>query len=315
MGKGIMIERNIFIRGLFSAKSVINKFNYVEFENLTTFLRGYKTGFFTLDKFIKTTIPINNFNEWEIFRKVATESYFCEKTNLNFFIEPELLNKIMLEGLEGLGRKRFKFTTLPPLNYSLDDWRDNEHFMSWTQNNPIFIRLHIDYENYVNIHTLIGYIYNNKSIRFFELKFDYESFNQLTIGELHKLEFWFNQVYLLRIGSRDKKFKQQPIEIDNVADIRKTLFVGSDFKIYVNRQAFNDKKILFDLLKNVNYNGEQIPFKQLNKLRSYIDLIPETFNFKMNNYCYVDFYQNKKIMGHYNEIPYITKFIGGILND
>jgi len=298
-----MKERKYFIKDLFDPKKIINRFNYVEFKSFRAFIDCYMKDLFVLGKQNRFTIPINSLEEFEQFGKISQETLLCETAEINLFIKPDLLNKIFQEKIGLVVDKKFNITTTKEIKHGLDDWGSIENFRLWTQYNPLWINIEINYNNFRSVVEDILKIYNTQKWRFFWLKFDYESFEEMKFKELHELEFWLNQLIIWVRGTKDKKYKYPHIETNNWG-FKKKIIISEDLKLYLG------KKMWFDIGKYIDCNGEEVPFKELNILRSYIDLVPEALIPKMNDLSFIDFYQNYKIMGHINEIPYITKIIG-----
>jgi len=300
-----MIERQLFIKDLFNSKDILNAFKEIEFENFKTFTECLKKDTITLTKQVIINLPVKTFEEIDVFVKLAAENYMCEMTNFNLLIKPDLL-ETFFDRSKPIKNKRFSITTTDDIEINRFDLHIIESFLSWTRSNPLWIETNINYDNFEESVIKIIEIYMKLGYRFFKINFDYESFDKMTIEELHKLEFWLRQLNIWKISSMDKKNKKNKQPMMYYRRKGKTIFVSRDFKLYVTKQAFEEGDMLFDLAKHYKHNGNEVPFKELNILRSYIDM-------KKDFDGLTDFYQNKKIMGNFVEEAYITKFIGGIL--
>lgn len=301
-----MIERQLFIRDLFNSKYILNNFGEIEFENFKTFIECVNKDTIELTKKIRITVPIKTIEEIDVFVKLASENYMCEKANFNLFIEPDFLDEFFTR-IQYLKNKRYSITSTVDIAHPRVYFQIFPGYVYWTTHNPLWVELDVSYDNIEETIITIVETYMKKRYRFFKLNIDYESFEKMKLGELHKLEFWLHQLYVWKSTSGSAKIKmknQQPIEL--YLGYNKTIFVSKDFKLYVTRQAFKEGDMLFDLGKNYKANGNTIPFKELNILRSYIDL-------PIKDVPWLDYYQNKKVMGHFNEEVFISKFIRGIL--
>ena len=310
-----MIQRENFISGLFSSKSILNEFNEVEFESFTLFLEAFEKQIFMLKKNQILLIPIKEIKEFDIFVDIVTTSYLTDKCNIVINVEPDLLIDV-LERCKDLKHKKFGIMTSSDIKYGRDDFKDIDGYNIWTENNPLYIKININYNNIEEMVSRFAHIYIKQGWRYFKLMFDYESFDEATLEDVHKIEFWLFEIINWTAASHTERASairdnQQPIKLYHKGF--KTMFLSNDYKLYLNRQAFEEGEMLFDLGKHIEHNGEQVPYTELNKLRSYIDLKPEFYDFKKINHGYIDFYQNLKIMGSINEVPIITKIVGDIL--
>lgn len=301
-----MIERQLFIKDLFNSKYILNSFNQIEFENFKTFIECVQKDTLDLNKNIRCTIPINTVEEIDVFVELASESYLCERTMFNLILKNDLI-KDFFDRVVPLKNKKYEITMRELPKHRLKELNEETNgFGYWTKHNPLWIELDFNYENMEDIITLIVETFMNVHYRFYKINFDYESFDKMKVKELHKLEFWLHQIRWWRNIPQTNSEEIQPIILFN--RVGRTIFVSRDFKLYITRKAFEDGNMLFDLGKHYKDNGETIPFLELNKLRSYTDL-----NIAKNPF--VDYYQNLKIMGHINEIPYITRIISKVLLD
>lgn len=308
-----MIERQNFITDLFKPINILNNFNDIEFESFKSFLVCIAEDFLLTRKTVRVSFPIRDVEEFKKFIILSTERYFCESISVNLLIKKELLKDIFELIPEEMKYKRFSITTD---NLENTDFKLNEikGFLQWTKYNRLIIKLNVDYNNYKDIQSIIVRNFRLQGSRFFDLSFNYESFEEMKFEEFHLLEFWLNQIIVWMWSSQDIQKVPQPIIINNTFIDRKHLFVSNDIKLYLTRQAYEEGEILFDLLKNKKSNGSTIPMKELNKFLQYEKLNKDVIIPHLNNHSYVDYYQNLKIMGMINELPIITRLIGEILD-
>ncbi len=303
-----MIHRQDFITDLFRAKGFLNKFTDIEFEDFKTFIRCKVEQYFALDRKLLVHIPINSVLEFEQFADAITRSYMTDKVSINLLIKSELLDDVfpLCEGLRG----QFEITT----DLEVKDARlfnKIKGFKQWTMNNPLWVDLKINYDNYKLVPRQIAHTFTTKYLRHFKLSFDYESLEKLTFNELHEFENWMYMITNWVISTGNKREHRHPIEIDMRRN-KKPVYITSDLKMYAGKQAFEDNELLFDLEKRKNDNGESIPNKELNRLRQYIDLKPEIFTIPILRNYFLDLYQNKKVMGTYNQVPHLVRIVGEI---
>ncbi|MEE9439000.1 MAG: hypothetical protein V3V14_08380, partial [Saprospiraceae bacterium] len=290
---------------LFNSRSILNEFNEVEFESFTLFLKSLELRILELKKDHILLVPITDIKEFDAFVKLITTTYLTHKANIVLEIEQDLF-KDVFERCKDLKNKRFGIMTSSDCSYGRGEFMNIEGYKLWTEINRLYIKIKINYDNIEEMVSRIITAYVKQGWRFFKLMFDYESFNKMPLEEFHKLRFWLYEIVTWCMSSqpqeRNPKIRetQQPIVLYRRGF--KTIFISDNYKLYLNKQAFDEGEELFDLGKHIDHNGEQVPHKELNKLRSYIDLKDDMYGFKNVNHRYLDFYQNLKIMGHINEV-------------
>lgn len=306
------MKRKYFIKDLFNPRNILDKFNELEFESFNVFVRLTQSGIYTPTENQEIIIPIQK-EEIEPMNTLLTESYLCDKTNVSLYMKWETLEEFIKQLDEKLAKKLFTIIVDEYKDTLMSLYELNDNFRIWTHDNPIWAKVFINYENYKRQLNDIISLYNKKKFRFFKLIFDYASFDQINLKEIRGLEWRIGQFMQWYTSTRqDKKYDVDPLIVNRKAE--KTLFVGNDLKLYVNKEAFKDKAVLFDLAEHLEDDGESIDFHDLADLRVYMDLQFKFLIPQMRNYYFVDFYQNRKILGEYIEIPLICQLITRWLN-
>lgn len=306
-----MIQRENFIKDLFNPKGILNRFKEIEFEDFKTFIESVNKEVLILNKDIRCIIPIKSIEEFDFFKELITDTYLTDKIQIILKIKQDLLSDVFSRCAE-LKNKRFDIIT-DDIDFSRDDVL-SKGYIVWTENNPLWVEIDINYSNIEEAVEKITNIYVKKRFRFFKLNFDFESFQDMKFSELPRLMFWLFQIkcwVTQSVSTCDEQITplpdQEPIILYHKK--LKDIFISKEFGMFINKQAFDEGEMLFDLAKNYKLNGETIPFKELNKLRQYIDIkIPEKLP-----HTYINFYHNIKIRGSINETPAITNIIGGAL--
>jgi hypothetical protein len=137
-----------------------------------------------------------------------------------------------------------------------------------------------------------------------DLQFDYASFENKPMSELHRLYFYMNMLHVwltkgaIGLSTNDPGFslalrvRENPIRC----------YVDDDLNIRLDRD-----EIYFHTMSFVDKNGEDLSVEDLNKIRKIIDV--KFANMFITNWYLVDLAQNKKVMGDYYQIPHITQLI------
>jgi len=304
------MRRKYFIKDLFNPKTVLSNFHEIEFESFDIFVRMFNDGF--ISKKIDYVFPIDIDKDMVFLKKISRKSYFFDRLYLNIKIESNRL-KEFFEHISGLEDCHFTIITDDKVDLSLDDLGSDKNSVKWLQKNRLFVETTINYQNYKTKLNDLLTIYNTNRIRFFYLNWNYYSFEQMPLKEMHEFEYRISHFMSWCNSTKDeRKYDNQPIMI-NKSGFRKKLFIDNEMKMYLSKLAFKDGDILFDLKKHKHDDGISVSFVELNKLRNYIDLTPEFLIGTCPDISYVDYYQNKKVMGNINEIPIISEKVGEII--
>lgn len=276
---------------LYNERKLLQCFNYIEFENMKAFVNGLTL----LDNYIEKNtfvININTKEELDQLKEIITHtsmSYIKKiyiRCNSSFHNEFEMIDRV---GVILTDQKLFKF---------IGDWNIY---------NPIYREINLTRNNFPKQIRWIVDAFNDYGFRYFNLLFNYHSFEDMTMKELHKLEFW--------IGHLKAWIRNNKLIITDLPYLEKKVFYSVDNKLY-----YSSKKeiLLFDIDKYKGKKGNDIPYKELNWLRQFIDITKEVLYFPFNreiNYALIDWKQNIEIEGTVNSIPYITNIIGEMFNN
>lgn len=307
-----LFKRSTYIAHLFNSQDVIDRFNYIHFESLSTLLKVVKENL--MNVLSKHVIELNITSLTE-FNQLLEIMDMTEITKYNYFrvvINKELLFQIVPKYLRTAARFELIIDTNNVFDFDMTDLFKTTNCV-WIENNIVSYRIHLNYSNYQEICNRIAYLYNKSNFRFLDLIFDYESFNSITLLELSKLEFWLNHINIW--VNFTGEFRGFQLTLMNIKNILKKIYVTNDLKIYLTQKHKEERPedYLVDLNKTKDKNGEDISYLELNKLRQYIDLTPLVLispieNIPINGFL-IDFYQNKKIMGNICERPLIEVLI------
>ena len=145
-------------------------------------------------------------------------------------------------------------------------------------------------------------------------EFDYVSLSTLSQSTLHELHFYINHFmnWCSSSGQSQGGNKVQGIEWfrTGVTFIR-PIYVTPDLYLWYNERHHKDMGDPLFLLRSDPQTGDDIPFRELNYIRQYIDLPPEglIMDGRKRDLNFVDFYQNTLLMNTLNEVPLIMELI------
>jgi hypothetical protein len=305
--KNFSFERKYLIKNLFNSKEVLNFFTRVEFESLNIYLFCLEKDLIKADCKQELILPVTS-ESLPLYRRLNKESKLFDFKNINFSVYPEHFEEFFYdEELKSLFEKKFFITlnTFPNKEFvgiSLEKNKD------WIMNNPIYIKTIITKDNYKEIVQKMILFFRNKNMRFYDLKFDYISLQDMKISELTELEFWLN--YFCVWCRQDHPHK---IEIRQSSEIVRPIYVSDNLELFLDDTKDNIS-FIFDLGSNMEKNGEHIDIVSLNKLRQYTDLMKRhldttnKFNFNL-----INFRDNIMINGFINEVPWITSIVNSIV--
>lgn len=313
--KDIEFKRQSFIKDLYNPINFLNKFSVIEFESAFAFIKSYEEHYLSLVGDI--WINIASVDEFENLKRIILESDISSMCNLSLVVHD-------LECLKHFDKLEDKRFTLMLLN-SYKDYTELEPFMLFKSRNMLYMMHELTYENVNTMFFDIIESYQKNKERFIYLTVDYESFEKhASLNDLHNIFFRINRFVSFCIVSKEireipntnttntNRNTNRTFDMQYVrpSELNHRIFVSNDLKLYYNRKHYIEKEMpeLFILQKG---NGETIELRELNVLRSYMDITINALvlpNKRLNIFM-VDFYQNKKIMGTINEVPYITELI------
>jgi hypothetical protein len=305
--KKIDFKREHFIKDLFIPERIINSFNSVEFESYDTFSYCIANDLYLVEEDSFLFVPIKKITDYLNMVKMFEQTNICERSNVYLVIrDQDLLDKVF----STISDKKYSILISEDLKVNIGKYWNTPRGKAWISKNKLVKETRIDAEKYNE--QLNGMIctFNEESIRFFLLDFDYKSFEGMKFEELHKLRFWINN---LKIWMKLKD--SNSIEVISSSFVKK-IFVSDDLTLYMNRKKERDVWF-FELGKYIHHDGQAIPVKVLNLLRQYSDLIANAVysDFKISNWFIIDYANCKEIQGSLNEIPLIMGLINRWLYD
>jgi hypothetical protein len=307
--KKFKFKREKYVKNLFVVTDILKQFQLIEFETFTTFINCLQNNLIKISDRCELMFPITNENELELLENLFSEPEVTKYRNINLLVTPDYYKFILKN--ENIWKYNFKITLTDfPILYDDVNFgqqvENNPKIKEWINKNPLIINVKLNSDNLPDKIQEIVKLTSYTGHKWYDLKFDYSSFEDIKISDIPKYEFWLNHLYIWEY--QQKEFS---IDIKKSFNIYKQIFVSSDIKLYLDNI---DRYLILDLSKNSDNTGETINIKELNILRQYIDLctkhlyLPENFNKILINYS-----DNIKIMGNINEIPLITKLLGGLL--
>jgi hypothetical protein len=304
--KKINFKREYFVKNLFNPHMILDQFDLVHFENFNTFKKCLMNDLYHINKDKSIRVTIGSLAEYKALMEVFDKTSICQQTHASIKIEEQVVYENIMNNII-------------PNSYSIIITEDMEADIikywpvakEWISKNQLVKIIKINAKNYDKKINKIINLYNQKHVRFFDLDIDYQSFDYMEIIELDKLKWWLHH---LRNWITYDKIKNKIVIL--ASNFYKPIFVSEDLILYLN-----DKKRhwiwQWFLGYHLEKNGEDIQYKELNKLRIYIDLHEEAtsseygvFNWKM-----IDFEQCLKMTGSINEIPLMMVLIGRWLYD
>ncbi len=288
----MVYKRKHLISNLFIYRDLLNKFDIIEFDNIDSFLESLDKNYFSFSKESKRLIlNINTQYELDLFKTFLLNIEDVDKENI-IFIRPKF--DIDITHIKEIKNKKF---------FILVDYNEEKTSYYKKLNDEfdnIIIYTEININNYNIVMNNIPNLLIQYSLSNYLFNINYFSFEELKLKDLHKLEFFINN---LSYWSDKLNYNKGDI-------LLKECYVTSDFKIYPNYEAFVDNFYIFDLKKYMGIGPEKIPYKDLNTLLSYIDIPQKQFFDIKGNLRLINLYQNYKIFGNYCKLSITAeKFI------
>jgi len=301
-----MLGKNIISREHFIADILtdpLKPFHTLEFETFKTFVSVLAKELVFTKKRLRIRVKSND--ELIYLGKILNETAITHENKIDILMTSALFKEVLAKELSDI--------TEIPHTVFIDDADFNiftllkdEANRKWITTHASYVERNITYENYVHELAEIPHTYMQKGIRFFNLHWDYQSFEKMPLEELHKLEFWINHVISWRF--RKAEDKNELVFYFNT-NFDKPLFISENLCYYFNRNHFiaNPTDYLIDMTQKHETYRQIVKFTKYAHLlgnQIYVNWLPSRLNWNM-----VDFYQNELIMGNVNEFPEITLLV------
>lgn len=302
LGKSnIKFQRQYFVKDLYDPVGFLNIFDIVEFEDVATFVRCTNRNYYRPRG--ELIVHIHSLDDFDNMKKVMSNTAITQQCSLSLYIH----EKDCFKHISSVAEKRFSIIIDKGTETK---WTDSKDLLKYGQSNPIFMRATVSFDNIDTIFEEIISWYMKGITRFFELDIDYCSFEQATFADLHRIYFRFNRFVSWRGVTSDVKkgFKMElKIQPDQ---FNKRIFVDQEFNLYYNKRHHREEKepSLFRLQRDKT--GEDIPYKELNRIRQYADMTRDMMmNSSRQNLNWVDCYQNVLIQGVPNQMPVMGELV------
>ena len=301
----ISFERTHFIADILSRDSILDSFYKIEFADFTTFFKIMKLNLIKSNKILK--IKIENEEEFDMLSDLVVNTGLSNFYIIILLMDESLFLNLVKTKLPLISHIHLTIY-LSEISFDQKDLMMDEKSRKWISKNPVYFDVVINKDNYVDMLSKIPYLYSSKMIRFFNINYDYQSFEDMPVCEFQKLEFWINHIKIWAAFSKDKKFEE--IVINGVSQFHLSIFIDSDGNLFYNRQHCEHKGApLFNILDE----REQYSFHEMAEILRYTKLSPDIFYFpfrpKKIMWNMINYFDNITLMGNVNEIPVITALI------
>jgi hypothetical protein len=286
--------RKVFIKDLFEAKGIINSFKDITFLTYHAFAKFIAANLFLAQTYQRFTVRVATREDIENIVQLLQSTDLEKNVDLTLEFPTSLAEDIFdLITDQKIGLSSTYETSLQLIN------QENPrlaNYLYWTKFRFTAANYAEEYEKLVKLALA------DARLNFVDLTVNYASFEAAPLSELHKLQFYMNQLKIwltrapLTTGSPPRI-----ITLKNNGDWVLRCFIDDDLNI-----RFNETEVYFELSKYLISNGENLQGPELNQIRKIIDIGFET---KITNRYLIDLDQNYKVMGDYYRIPYLTTMI------
>jgi len=286
--------RGYTIKGLYNPQSLLKPFYTKEFGSLKDFMNCLEMEYVISENEI--VINITDAEELSLVMKIINETDLCGLSNV--------VLKTTMDILDTLPPTDRNFSCITPLSNTTSS---NDNFMKWKQQNMLVHDVVVTYENMNTILEEVITVYQKAITRFFNIKFDYQSFEKMSLSELPLLYFRISRLLTWEQATPDE-MKMMFIKSNTLL---KGIYIH-DYKLYYCKQHYIDSPESYLFLMDNNKDGETTSYKELNKIRQYIDLRLEVLTPRKEynrNVSFIDFYQNVLINDYINVVPHLTNLI------
>jgi len=313
LGKSIIgFKREQFVKDLYDPKLFLNNFNDVHFSSVETFVKCMEAGYYIPRDILR--IDVRSDEDYQILKEIILETGLTDIAEL--YLNLKYGNDLTQYG--ELAHKYFTIVTAPEIfKKNMEDGGD---FMKFRRANPTAVKYIIDADTYRTTFNKMKKDYWERTTRMFIVDFNYISLSKLSQEDLHEFQFHLNHfmhwVFVSRENpmSRNTEERHQGMELmSRGSEFLKPIYVDPWLRLWFNEEHQRDGDSpdinpLFTL--QADKNGEDIPYRELNLIRQYIDLPVEALTVKdSRNISYINYYHNTKLMNALNEVPLITELI------
>jgi hypothetical protein len=305
----IKFERKHFVKNLFNHKNFLNQFNEIQFESFQSFLDSIGNDFLSVGSSYNNYIIINNIDsERQLldFNSLLKDSKIDQEICIHLKKDFILKNSHLLNDLEFFSISSDIFDD----NESLEEFLLDKNLQNRLETTKFELITPINIKNWKYIFDLVIELYMKNVTRFFDLKFDYISLDEMTLKDSREFEFRYKE---MNNWTRSNQKNSDYLTINKSSDMYmyKPIYVSGDLKLSINKQSYYDNEFVFDLLKNKDNNGENVEQKDLNKIRQYLDLKIINSYFPIMNSRLINHYHNYILEGSIDELPLISFIVLG----
>lgn len=289
--------RKNYVKDLFNDKDIFSKFSIIEFKSFTAFFNFMQKGLWSVTGANNYIINIKTKEELEAFLQVINATHINDSILMTIKYDSDILDNIVSTIPVGIKLElSADHDTVEKLAHRKSELLDS--ILHWTEYTFTANNFDSEYEK------LIKLCIKDPRFTWIDLSFDYASFEDKKLSDLHKLCFYMNQFRLWK--DQEQIIPNKRIELKNRNSCLKC-WVDENLDIGLNKN-----EIYFDMSKYLGKNGEDIPLRELNEIRKIVDI--KFVEPGINNLYLVNLCDNQKVMGDYYRIPYITSLIAGWLN-
>jgi hypothetical protein len=311
--------RKLTIKSLFDAKGVFNQFSDLHFLSFKAFSNFIHANLYTArSKRSPQYIHINiaTLEELKAILQITQATKFDKETILTLHFELDILDSIA----DLITDQKIELSMKPE---TVEKMNDSKIVFSV----PYWVEYMFNAENYAEQYEkLVKLWLINPKGQLIDLRFDYATFEDKPLSELHKLYFYMNMLRTWtqsRITSQDCSTNSNDCcnTTGNGSVVMRNMpsnFSGynltfrkrnNPIRCYIDEDLgirLNKNEVYFPMSQYLGKNGEELLSADLNRIRKIIDI---KFDTLITNQYFIDLDQNFKVMGDYYQIPYTTQLI------
>lgn len=296
---GFTFIRKNFIKDLFNAKDIFNKFRIIEFKNTQAFFNYIKYNFWNVGNQYEYVVNVSTKEDIDNIISVLRATGINNQVAITVKYGQNLIEDILAIDPTMVLYYSSNYDVVKQLVNRESQLLDSR--LHWTEYTFTAQNYAEEYEK------LIKLCLADPRFVWIDLQFDWQSFEEMQVKDFHKLYFYMNQfrIWKDREPIVDGQ-NSQKITLKN-RDSSLKCFVDENLDIYLNRD-----EIYFPMSQFIGKNGEELNIHDLNKIRKIVDI--KFIDPGFENLYLVNLDDNYKIMGDHYRIPYITSMVGRWLN-